>query len=207
MGATTAKKPSGTKTTELIIGSSAANLSRGLESLRKLNSDLENFDKLIEEKTLKTADLEEKIERLNAEFIEKRRTAEVNFQNDLKEHEMSVIQSTLHSQNKVAISNEELEGYRSLKNEFDKRLNEAVNVKMHTLSSSHASEIALLKANNERDNAQRDAKVTVLQDKIDMLQKQVESYETMIAENRKAETERARATAIQYPVGQQMNKS
>jgi cell division protein FtsB len=207
MSATTAKKPSGTKTTEIIIGSSAANLSRGLESLRKLNSDLENFDKLIEEKTLKTADLEEKIERLNAEFIEKRRTAEVNFQNDLKENEMSVIQSTLHSQNKVAISNEELEGYRSLKNEFDKRLNEAVNVKMHTLSSSHASELALLKANNERDNAQRDAKVTVLQDKIDMLQKQVESYETMIAENRKAETERARATAIQYPVGQQMNKS
>lgn len=196
------KKAPGTSTTEKIIGSSAASLNRGLESLRKLSSDLENFDKHIEEKTLKTADLEEKIERLTSEFTEKRRTAEVNFQNDLKEHQFNVIQDVLQSQNKTAISNEELEGYHRLKNEFDKRLSEAVGAKVQALNIAHESQIALLKANNERDNAQRDAKVTVLEDKISMLQKQIESYETMISENRQAEIERAKATNIVYPPSQ-----
>ena len=200
MADTAKKKPTGTKTTEIIIGQSATNLQRGLESLRKLSSDLEQFVTHIEQITLKVADLEVRIEKLTSEFNEKRRSAEVTFQNDMKQFEMETVNMVLESQNKVAISDEEHRGYQTLRAEFDKKVAEAVNSRVQSLSLEHKNQLELLKANNERDNAQKDAQVLVLKDKIDMLQSQVVSYENMITENRKAETERAKASAQFIPV-------
>ena len=200
MADTAKKKPTGTRTTEIIIGQSATNLQRGLESLRKLSSDLEEFDTHIEQKTLKVADLEDRIEKLTSEFNEKRRSSEVTFQNDMKQFEMQTVSQVLEIQNKVAISNEEYQSYKTLQVDFDKKVNEAVNSRVQSLSLEHKNQLELLKANNERDNAQKDAQLTVLKDKIDMLQRQISSYENMIDENRKAETERAKATTNYFPM-------
>jgi len=200
MADTAKKKPTGTRTTEIIIGQSATNLQRGLESLRKLSSDLEEFDTHIEQKTLKVADLEDRIEKLTSEFNEKRRSSEVTFQNDMKQFEMQTVSQVLEIQNKVAISNEEYQSYKTLQVDFDKKVNEAVNSRVGVLSAQHTNQLELLKANNERDNAQKDAQLTVLKDKIDMLQRQISSYENMIDENRKAETERAKATTNYFPM-------
>lgn len=200
MADTAKKKPTGTRTTEIIIGQSATNLQRGLESLRKLSSDLEEFDTHIEQKTLKVADLEDRIEKLTSEFNEKRRSSEVTFQNDMKQFEMQTVSQVLEIQNKVAISNEEYQSYKTLQVDFDKKVAEAVNSRVGVLSAQHTNQLELLKANNERDNAQKDAQLTVLKDKIDMLQRQISSYENMIDENRKAETERAKATTNYFPM-------
>ena len=154
MADTAKKKPTGTRTTEIIIGQSATNLQRGLESLRKLSSDLEEFDTHIEQKTLKVADLEDRIEKLTSEFNEKRRSSEVTFQNDMKQFEMQTVSQVLEIQNKVAISNEEYQSYKTLQVDFDKKVNEAVNSRVGVLSAQHTNQLELLKANNERDNAQ-----------------------------------------------------
>ena len=61
-----------------------------------------------------------------------------------------------------------------------------------------------MQANYERDNAQQNAKVSNLEDKIGMLENQLKDYQRIIDENRKAEIERAKASTPFFPQNQQI---
>lgn len=180
-----------------IATSNSSKLSKATLALSKIAEELvaasTNYEDLVIKSELKEQDLE----KMESEFKEKRRAAEVDLELSVKESAFSIITKVLHEQEKVAVGTEEYSNLRNelatLKSEFDAKLRAEIG---KTIGMEKSKTEHLIK---EKDleyaakEAQNIATIQSQQERLTMLSDQVNKYEKQLEDERKARVEEAKA--------------
>lgn len=180
-----------------IATSNSSKLSKATLALSKIAEELvaasTNYEDLVIKSELKEQDLE----KMESEFKEKRRAAEVDLELSVKESAFSIITKVLHEQEKVAVGTEEYSNLRNelatLKSEFDAKLRAEIGKTIGMEKSKTDHLIKEKELEYAAKEAQNIATIQSQQERLTMLSEQVNKYEKQLEDERKARVEEAKA--------------
>lgn len=200
MAETIVQKKKGTVKTEQIIGSSLARVDQSIKNLKTATIGLEGLAKILEEQSLKIADNQLKISELDVKFKEETRQRTVQLEQDMKEQGLHLATGIFLAEGKLAIHKDELSSLtiRATKNEEETKnaLNAAVAIATSAQKSKYESDLKVLQAEQKAAEAQNSAKLAQSEAQIKFLGEQVVMWKTQLEEQRKAETERSKNSAV-----------
>lgn len=194
----TAKKQ--TQSTEVILGTAATKLTRGLEELKNVGSVLGELASKAETLTAEIAQKEERTAALDVEFAEKKRQAEVSLKLEMQANSEQAVTTILNSQNKIAIDQTEYQGtlnaLKNLRADFDKDVQTKVGQAVDQAKKEWESEKKLMEATANAQEAQIKAELSQKEDQIEFLQSQIQDWKDALKAEREAGVERSKAGAV-----------
>lgn len=194
----------GNKTTELIIGSAANKFLSATTSFESMmdsyNKMKDEFDQTISDKTLMVVTLESKIVDLKQDLENKTTQNKIELKNQYDADKKAFVEAWLRENGYTMIYVNELSALKKelvdTKSDVENKIKVAVTAKEEILTESHKNEITTLKLTHEKDQAQNDAKISLMNEKIVFLTEQVDAWKTSADESRKASVEIAKAGQV-----------
>lgn len=187
-----------------IATTNASKVTKASLALQKVANDLVAASESYEDLVVKTELKKLELDKIESQFVEKQRAAEVDLEISVKENAFAIINKVLTDQKKIAIDGTELHNLRTeldtLKNEFEKNVRAEVGkaVGMEKNRADHALKEKELEY--QAKEAQNIATISSQGERLDMFQDQIEKYEKQIQEERNARVEEAKARGTGTPV-------
>lgn len=194
----------GNKTTELMVGAAAqkfvlasTSLETALDAFGKMKDE---FNSLIEEKGLIVVTLENKIENLKQDLENKTAQNKIELQNQFNSDKESFVKIWLQAGGYTMIFINELNALKKdltdIKASVEAQIKNAVIANTELLTNSHNNTINTLKLTHEKNEAENQAKINLMNEKNEFLADQVLSWKTAADEARKASVEIAKAGQV-----------
>lgn len=191
-----AKKPNGNKTTEIIIGSAASKVSKAVKELAAAMTVVGGLDQKIEESVLQVVNYEDKIGGLKQEYANKLEQAKIELDQEVAKNQEAFVSKFLREKNMSMISTPTLNSMEEELEEAKEKVEETVNKAVHSALSSAKKDsdnaMAILKLELEKKEASNTAEINQLKAQNKFLEDQVGHWKTMLDNQVKAETERAK---------------
>lgn len=187
-----------------IATANTSKLSKATLALGKIAEELVDASTNYEDLVIKTELKEQELEKMESEFKEKRRAAEVDLELSVKESAFAIINKVLTDQHKVAVDGEEYTKLRdensTLKSEFDTKLRAEIGkaIGMETSKTNH-----LIKEKELEYKAKEAQNIATIQsqgERLDMLSDQVNKYEKQLEDERRARVDEAKARGNGAPI-------
>lgn len=193
-------KKKGTVKTESIVGTGLSKMASATKQLVEATLQFEKLGELVQQNSLQIADQEQKIAELGVQFEETKRQKTIDLDLLMKEQGLAAASRIYAEQGKVAIDKDE---YESLKlkafrneEELKKTVDEAVAAATSAMKRSHEAELKLKDAEFKAAQADDKAQLKNAAEQVTLLTAQVKSWQEQLTDERKASTERAKASAI-----------
>lgn len=187
-------------TTEVVVGSAAAKLNKGLAELKGTVEELQSLNMKAEDMQLAVVAGEERIKELETEFNEKLRAHNVEFELKVRENSLNVVREVLDSQQMVAVPKQELEQLRKELEELlrttDERVKKEVGQATGIITARFDGEKKLLEAEYKAKEAQNLASIESLKTQVTSLQEQITMWKGQLDSEREASVKRAQAGSI-----------
>jgi hypothetical protein len=197
------KKPAtkGSRSTETIIGTSATALKSALDQILKATTSLEKLSDQSATLSIEIADKENTSIIRELELEQEYASKKVDLELEYKANCEAKLAEELKTRNLIAVKESEhkalVDENTRLKADNIQAIKIAVDEAIKETKESAATEARIVKAENEKANAQEVAKVKLLEDQVAFYKDQVTQLYTQLASERTAGTERIKA--IQAP--------
>ncbi len=186
-----------TPAAEKIAITSTTKLQKSVEELSKVVDGLKHTVNIHDDLTQAIAEKEQTFQALETKYAEEARRRQVDLDLSFREIEAKKVDEVLARQSKIAVVKADFEtltaAYTALKTDFAKQL-DAESGKIKGMESARAA-AAIKEAQLEMavKEAQNSATINTLEDKIDLLNTQVEDYKGQIIAERQARVQEAQA--------------
>jgi len=185
------------KQTELVLQNAAKQVNAATVALQKVMTELAKNVELIDSQNQTIAMNESKIDELTAQYKEKAREADINFQLSLKENQKATVDKVLTEQGFTSIKSDELNFLRTeldkLKKSFEEEVKKAEDAAKNEANAKIESMKTLLELQKKAEMAEVNGKLASAMDKNSILESHLTSAREEIVAMRNAETERVKA--------------
>jgi hypothetical protein len=194
------KKAAGNKTTEIIVGTAAMKLGTALTGISAAMTEVAKLGETAQKMTLEVTDLEDKIGGLKQDLENKKSQNKIDLQQAYDSDKKAFVETYCKAEGVILVEDAE---YKNLQAELEtvtkgmeqkiaQEVGKAVGIEK--ANSANALKIATLE--NEKKEAGNTAEITQLKAQNKFLEDQVNHWKTMLDNQMKAETERAKYGAI-----------
>lgn len=195
------KVVTGTKTTEVILGTAASRLETGLKALSGVAEEVFKLDKKIEEYTLLISDLETKISSKELELKNSIAQNKIELQQAYDGDRESFVKVWLVARGFEIIAPSELAQLKAdlaaSKADLDAQIKREVAIVTNTLNRNHESSKKEYELEFKAKEATTVAALAQKDEKIKFLEEQVAAWKKALDDEREAGVKRAQAGAIQ----------
>lgn len=185
------------KQTELVLQNAAKQVNAATVALQKVMAELAKNVELIDSQNQTIAISESKIDELTAQYKEKARESDINFQLSLKENQKATVDKVLTDQGFTSIKADELNFLRTeldkLKKSFEEEVKKAEDAAKNEANAKIESMKTLLELQKKAEMAEVNGKLSSAMDKTSILESHLTSAREEIVAMRNAETERVKA--------------
>ena len=198
--AVTTRAKKGTASTELVLGQAAKQITKAVNDLALATTTITKLSEEAENLALLIANKEDSISALEIQFKEKERQLNVDLDLSFKSQTERVVSEYLRSNDKVSISEDELNTIRKelheVKNNCDAETKKQVASASSSIKSEYENMIKLLQSENKAIAAENAAKIGTLGTQNKFLEDQVTRLYAQLDSERAAGIERAKAGSI-----------
>lgn len=198
--ASKAKKTSGTKTTELILGAGAAKIVAAVKSLKETIIVVDQLQEKIDNGVLEVMNLEDKVGALQQKLKNDTEQNRLEIQQAYKNDEKSFVDKWLQGQSMTAILTTDLTKLKDDLSAATTKMQDTVNAEVgkakaiEKANSENAIKIANLE--HEKKEASNTAEIAQLKAQIKFLESQLQNATDLLKKQMEQETERAKHGAI-----------
>jgi len=194
-GAST-KKTNGNKTTELIIGSSAAKLAVAVNGIQSALLEANKLNEIVAESSLKVVEMEDKLGALDQELVNKKAQNKYEIELSYKTDKKSFVEAYLSDNELMTVNETEWLAMQKKLEDSDRAttdaVSKAVGAATGSLKSEHTSALKVAQLEHDKKEAENVATIKQLTAQITFLTQQNQTLQTLIDTQIKAETERAK---------------
>lgn len=162
-----------TQKTEIVLGKAAMSMAQSLSKMEEGITILTNFQSQIAELDLQIATKEDSIKSLDQEYKNKKEQAEIDLKLAIQNDELTTVQNVLKKNGLVTISNDQLqkleEELSDLKANYQADLKKEVSKREAIVTAKVNSDNKLRDAEFATKEAQNQAKITMLDEKVKFL--------------------------------------
>lgn len=196
----TAPARKGNAATEMIIGSAVSDLKKVIAAADAATSKMQDLADEAEKQQGIIAQREDQIKELDVTFAETKRQKEVQMALALKENERKTVDEILAKQDLTAVDKKDYAKFQSdlatIKTEAEAEASKAAFAATGSLKKQHENDLALSKANFEKDQAITTAQLANAKSQIEFLEGQVKLWKESVDAERAAGVERSKAGSI-----------
>lgn len=190
------KKVVGNKSTEVIIGAAAGKLNGALQSILGAVKEAEKIGTLIEEGTLKVANLEVQVAEVGQDLANKKAQATLELKLAFEGDKQTFVNGYLQEKSLIAVPASELAAQQQKIAEVDAAITREVGKAVGIANSANQSKIRELELTQKATEAENSARIKQQEEQIVFLKSQVEMWKGALDSERNAGVERAKAGAI-----------
>lgn len=194
------KKQVGNKNTEIIIGSSAAKVLAAIKSLSQATDEINKFQGIIADGTLKVTNLEDQIAGLRQDFDNKRAQQTFDLELAFNTDKQGFTAKFLQDKGMIAVTSMD---YQKLQSDLQKATSDVdtqvaakVNAAIGAITARHAGELKTVGLEYQVKEANNLAAITQLTNEVASLKLSVEDWKSQLTSERSAGVERQKASAI-----------
>lgn len=195
-----ARKATGNKNTEILVGSAAAKLAAGITNLQSVIETVSKIGEIAGNHTLKVVELEDQIGGLKQEFENQKAQNKLELELQYKSDEKEFAEDYAKTAGLVFVVEKEYnktkQELQDLNTNMETKIAQEVGKAKGMLEASHKSEMRVKDLELATKEAQTQAEVTQLKEQNTFLKGQVEHWMKALEEERKAGIERAKAASI-----------
>lgn len=197
----TKKAPArGNKTTEIIIGSSAAKLAAGVAALTQAAEIANKLNDVVAENTLKVVDLEDKIGGLEQDFKNKVAQGKVELEIAYTTNKKAFADDYARVNGLTYLPTEELSTLRGdnakLKQDQAAEIQKAVGAAVGIAKAEATNAAKILELEHKNTQSANTAEIGQLKNEVTFLKDQVKMWQDALTAERNAGVERAKAGAV-----------
>lgn len=193
--------PKGTPKTEVIMGTAASKLAAGMKALNETVIELGTMTEKIEENALIIANQEAEIASKEQELKNKIAQDKIELQQAYDSNRKTFVEQWLREKNfimmdQLALTKLEQELLAAQDGNEEEKKKE-IAIITNSMKSAHANELKTKELEFKATQAESNAKLTQMAEKIKFMEEQVASYRKQLDEEREARVKVAQASTIQ----------